>query len=408
MELLDPSSSLRPSPVGLSSSDHYRTQIVRTPAEWQALEPEWRELHAASTAGEPALSWEWLSGWWRHYGPAYAREDALRVVLVRRGSELVGALPLYLQRSYPMAPRRLLFLSTGELEREETCPDYLDLLTRPGHEEAASREVWSTLQGVTIGPWDELALRGAAADSLLLSGAARHMITGCAVETEPVSQCVIADLSGGFDAYLQGRSGSFRKQARRLLRAAEKEGLELSVASGAAETRRYFGELVALHQRRWTAAGKPGVFSAPRFLEFHSELAVRLGGARRALLARLGRGDEALGVIYGFLAHGRFEFYQCGIHAQAVGQLESPGLALQLLLMQWLAEQGVREWDFLRGSAGYKSRFASRERELVELTVRRHTMRNTAARGARLSGRGVRKLLRSFHGGVVTGPAGSP
>ncbi|HTE17628.1 MAG TPA: hypothetical protein VK689_04515, partial [Armatimonadota bacterium] len=110
-------------------------RVVSDEREWDALEGEWNELFDASPTASPPLRFEWLREWWRLFGPVYGdRGSGLRVYTVRRESQLIGALPLYVGASsrLPMAPRRLGFLSTGEAEAEETCATYLDLLHLPG------------------------------------------------------------------------------------------------------------------------------------------------------------------------------------------------------------------------------------------------------------------------------------
>ena len=59
-----------------------------------------------------------------------APAKAARILIVQRGTELIGALPRYVgyPAPIPFAPRPLRFISTGEAGEEETCAAYLDLL----------------------------------------------------------------------------------------------------------------------------------------------------------------------------------------------------------------------------------------------------------------------------------------
>ena len=83
------------------------------------------------------LRWEWLRQWWRVYGPVYGGRG-LRIVTVRRGGHLIGALPLYLHIGHrsPVWAHYLGFLSMGESRSEATRPEYLDLLHAPGEARA--------------------------------------------------------------------------------------------------------------------------------------------------------------------------------------------------------------------------------------------------------------------------------
>ena len=385
-------------------------RVLHTAEEWDRIEGEWRALHAACPLGQPPQRWDWLREWWRLYGPAYSTPDGLRILTVWEGEQLAGALPFYLRRAeHPYAPRRLCLLSTGEAEVEETCPDYLDLLARPGAAEICLRAMKGALEGPETQPWDEIECPGLAEDSPL-HGWATGLENGARAVSTPLGECVMADLSAGFDGYLSTRSSNFRSQGRRLLRSVEKEGLRFDVAATESEVDEFYRQLVELHQARWTAVGRPGCFSAERFTRLHHTLARRGLETGEALLCRLARANgEAVGVVYGFPAGNRFQFYQCGIGARRVGHLESPGVALQLLLMRWVAEErGIQEYDFLRGSAAYKERFASRTRALLRLSVTRPTARHYAGGAWSLATRGGRKLARILaarRGGAASTPA---
>src|SRR5262249_51968622 len=117
-----------------------------------------------------------------------------------RGPRLVGVLPLY--GSTPGGPvfgtQQLGFLSTGETEYEETCPDYLDLLCLPGEETACLESVWETLQAMR---WDRLNLLNIPEHSPLLKWTDSSWGND-RVEAVPTGICPIANLEQGFEAYI--------------------------------------------------------------------------------------------------------------------------------------------------------------------------------------------------------------
>jgi CelD/BcsL family acetyltransferase involved in cellulose biosynthesis len=184
---------------------------------------------------------------------------------------------------------------------------------------------------------------------------------------------------------------------RRLLRSAEKAGATLQLAEGEGQIQTFFDQMIELHQARWMAAGKPGVFSAQRFTAFHRALAGQWTPDGRAVLARLAVGDRPLAVIYGFTIGSRFHFYQSGVAIEE-GLFKSPGIVAFLLLMGALAGRGFEEFDFLRGSSEYKHRLATHEHALVKLTVVRPTLRSAVhymgSLARRAAARGYRTLRR--------------
>jgi CelD/BcsL family acetyltransferase involved in cellulose biosynthesis len=373
--------------MAIAQDDRLCTRIIREETEWNAIRANWDALLAASPSASTPLDFVWLRTWWRIYGPTYG-EDGLRIITLWRGSRLAGALPLYLSRRPrgPLGVRSLRFVSTGEAEGEETCPDYLNLLYLPGEQAVCVASAWETVGQLA---WDRLELRDMPASSPLIDDRAipagsRRIDSG---------RCPIAELEGGLDAYLGRLSSRSRQHARRLIREGERAGVGFEIVEPDRATDA-LDELIHLHQRRWVAVGKPGVFAAPRFSEFHRELVHQWLPVGRAVLARLALGPEPQALLYGFRTGSKFDFYQSGVRHERNGPLRSPGNLAHLLLMRVLAGRGVAKYDFLRGSSSYKERLATRADTLVRLQAWRPTLPAVVHRTIRLAGRVSSKALR--------------
>jgi len=360
-------------------------QIVSDAAGFDALEPEWNELFEQSARRSPPLHFDWMRTWWQIYGPIYAQE--LVILTIRDAGHLIGLLPLYLSKTSSLNPmRRLAFLSTGEDESEEICADYLDLLCLPDFEAQCINALRPVLTELS---WDELSLRDMPANSLLtkLAGTSRSRGT-----------CPIADLTGGFEAYLQRLSANGRQQSRRLMRGAEKAGIQIEVPRDPHRALQIFDELIELHQHRWQTDGEPGVFSAPRFTAFHRALVEKWVPENRAMLWRVALDGKPLAIKYGFLLGDKYDFYQSGVVLDDGCGIKSPGIVSFLNLMSHLSEQGVTCFDFLRGSSQYKERLSTGSRELIELRLVRPGWRSGAhqlQRIARGASHRARRLLQS-------------
>jgi CelD/BcsL family acetyltransferase involved in cellulose biosynthesis len=160
-----------------------------------------------------------------------------------------------------------------------------------------------------------------------------------------------------------------------------------------------FDDLVKLHQERWNLDCQPGVFRAPRFTEFHRNLIQEWLPSGRAILARLSIAGAPVAVLYGFVNGLKFDLYQLGVRREPASLVHSPGILANLLLMRALTERGVTAYDFLRGSASYKLRLATRENQLVGVHVWRPTLRTAIHRSGQLAqrvfGKGQRLMRRS-------------
>jgi CelD/BcsL family acetyltransferase involved in cellulose biosynthesis len=87
------------------------------------------------------------------------------------------------------------------------------------------------------------------------------------------------------------------------------------------------------------------------------------------------------------------------VRRDTAGPLRSPGNLAHLLLMRALTERGVTAYDFLRGSASYKLRLATRESQLVGVRIWRPTLRAAIHRSGQLAvrvfGKGQQLMRRS-------------
>ncbi len=372
-------------------------EVVRDPARWAAMEEDWQALLAVSPSASTALHYDWLRTWWETYGGICSRrQDGLRIVTCRRGGRLVAALPLYDRRPARArhGGRRLGFIGTGEAEREEICSDYLDLLYRPEDREEATAAVCKVLLGPLAAEYDQLELTDLSDNSPLVQWAGGDGAGACHhAAVSPRGACPIADLTGGFEAYLGRLSANTRQQCRRLMRQAEQAKFVFEVADESTRDE-FFDQLIELHQRRWRADGKPGCFSAERFTQFHRELIKKWLPEGRAVLSRLSLDGRPIAVKYGFVLNGKYDFYQSGVLADEAGELKSPGVVSFMYLMRQLADQGVRTFDFLRGSSSYKQRLATTAQPLVQVRLVRGTWRTGVGRLCTLVRRGGGKVRR--------------
>jgi len=374
--------------------------VVRDFAHWRTFESAWKALWKASPTASPPLRWEWLSTWWRVYGPKYgAGESALRILIVQRGTEIIGALPLYVgyPAAIPFAPRPLRFISTGESGEEETCAAYLDLLHKPGEEKACVAEIERALVSQQHSDWERLELAYMPGTSPMAS-----LLSDTTYERQWVPErqapCCIANLSGGMEEYVGRLSSNSRAQARRLLRAVESANLSFEVATQATVDE-FYEQLVELHQARWAQAGQPGCFASPRFSEFHRSLAHQLVPTQDAVLARLTHEGRPLAVIQGYRAGNKFDYYLAGTALDSQhSPIKSPGIAAHLRLKSYLFDRGVTRYDYLLGYARNKAQYTTDEHPISRLVVERKGLKRLAHQLTHFGVRGARAIKRIARG----------
>lgn len=336
------------------------TKLICNVSEWDAIQVEWNELFDKSPYSSPPLHFDWLRGWWRIYGPKYGK-GGLRIITVWNESQLIGVFPLYICRG-KCGLRTLRFISTGEDEYEETCPDYMNILCMHEDEINVATTIWNEI--AKIG-WDHLELLDIPPDSPLF-----HVQ---AVQTFSRGTCAVANLADGFETYVGRLKTSTRSRTRQILKEAKLDSVKFEIIEKSG-INLAFDNLMRLHQDRWIEAGKLGVFAAPRFVDFHRGLLKYWVPVGRAVLAQLSVENEPIAVFYAFINNNKCDFYQCGINRYS-SPVKNPGKLGHLLLKKAVSEIGVIEFDFLRGSSFHKQQFATGEKKLVGLRIWRRTPR---------------------------------
>ncbi|WP_146616463.1 GNAT family N-acetyltransferase [Kitasatospora sp. SolWspMP-SS2h] len=315
-------------------------EIHRTPELGGELVHDWREL----VAGDPDGSWfagpDWVLAWWRTLGAGQPGE-----VAVWRGPDgraeavlPLGTARLRVHRRAPVEVPVLTLLGTGP-----GAADHCGPAARP-HRRAevaawlADRARRETLWLPNLDP----------AHAGLPPAGAR-----------PVARtaCPRADLAAGPD-----RLGSrdFRAANRRAHRRLAAAGIDFHWLPPTAARPDLLDDLLRLHRlRRAAAAGGASSFGADR-LPLHRLLVQGSAPGCGPAFQLARRGDEVVGVLYGFRWADRFAYYQTGWDPRFAA--DSLGTALVDAAIRACAAEGVRTFDFLRGAEPYKYRFGAVDR----------------------------------------------
>lgn len=346
-------------------------------SELARLRDGWKAL----AGGEPFLSWEWLTSWWRHFGPAIRQGGGSLLVLAVEspGSGLVGLAPWYVANS--VRGRVIRFLGSGA-----ACTDYLTLLAAPEHECAVleSLAAWLAAAGGSTSRqppsirgngmprpprprkvWDLIELDGVDASdgrvAALMGGLARR---GVRVESERPARCWRVAFPPTWEAFLAKLSKSHRKQVGRCQRRYLDTGRAvLHIARTEEELKRGLAILQELHGRRRQMLGDAGRFADACFAGFVAEasrLLLPRGQTRLCWLEIDGR----LAAAELHLAGPRTVYaYQSGVNPHLLEH--EPGRIITLATLRGALADGFAEFDFLRGDEPYKAHWRAEPRPQV-------------------------------------------
>jgi CelD/BcsL family acetyltransferase involved in cellulose biosynthesis len=339
--------------------------VVSDLAALRRFEADWMRVYAADPEGQFFLSWPWMSTRLEH-------RQGWSVLMARPAAEAppVAFFPIKESTDTDRA---------GRTYREVTLPgrgaaDYTGFLCLPEHEVRAGLTFAAYLLGLD---WQVLTLECVRASAQRMSGlvdafaAARLAITRVAmVNAAGVdnSICPYADLPGDWDGYLAGLSANTRQRLRRLLRKIDGTTLRVTVTSR--ETlRRDIEILLRMWLARWGAQKRRRRVEAVVKSTIEELCDAMANGT--LYLPILWHGDRPIAANACMRDVEKRELlFQIGSRDLTAEDL-SPGVMLHAHTIRAAIEQGFVRYDFLRGNEPYKYVFATGERRIESLVIRR-------------------------------------
>ncbi|MFG2293793.1 GNAT family N-acetyltransferase [Streptomyces sp. NPDC048603] len=308
--------------------------LCRDPRQFAALEEPWNRLVRACPSATPFQSHAWLHSWWLSYG----RDGRLRIVLVRRGGELVGAAPLMLvHRPMPL----LVPLGGG-------ITDYSDVLVDAGHAgdvlPALARGLHRAARGAVV---DLREVRpGAAAERLygIWEGARVRLADSACMEL-PVLP---------FDELVKRMPTAGAQRVRAKLRKADAAGLEEREVTEH-EVPRAVRSLLRLHEKQWRGRGVTPEHLKPRFAEHLTRATRRMVRSGQGRLTEFRLDGKVVAANVTLLSAGLSGGYLYG----ADPELRARKVDVASVLLRHEAQRALADGrevvSFLRGTEPYKN-----------------------------------------------------
>jgi len=318
-----------------------------------ALDPyldAWDAL--AAEAGRPFCTPAWMLAWWRDGREGDAR---LRVVLaLDPDGEPIGVGPFFAQVG-PLKLAEYRLLGAGFSHR-------VGPLARAGRERDVAQAIAAGLasadptpasvvfEGIDAGdPWPELV-----ADAWPSARRPR-------VRTDVTMDSPAIALDADYEAWMARRERKFRKEARRVARRLEEEGVSRRLGSDEAAV----DALIRLHHARWEGRGGSNVGGEARAV---------IAGAARALnddarlaVALLEGPDGPIAADLVLRAGDALGFWGGGF--DPAWAKHAPGTQTMLLALEAGAASGARSADLGGGAHEYKWRLSDENRPLAWRTL---------------------------------------
>lgn len=300
--------------------------------EWSAL---WRRCPTAS----PFQSPEWLLA----YARTFCASAEPWAIVIRRGGRLVALAPLCTRTD--ATRQRTTLLGDG-------VSDYLDIVVDPEIAGPCTTTILETLrlrcsEGASV-VLDELR---ACSPLLTCTGT-----DGACDETFQREPCPAVRIMAGIDPLPRAMRDNVHYYRRRAERMGAVEVLEAS-GSAAAD---WLETLFVLHGARWRARGGDGVLASADVQAFQRDAVTALSKAGIARLYGLLIGERRCAAML-VLRDAWAAYHYIGGFDPDLAAV-SPGTILIAHAIDRARDEGLFEFDFLRGGEAYKYRFGARDR----------------------------------------------
>jgi CelD/BcsL family acetyltransferase involved in cellulose biosynthesis len=342
--------------LSFRTSNNLLVNIIEEAGRLSHLVDEWTELLDNSEQDCLFLTPEWLTTWWRYFE---RDEWTLRLITVRRQSQLLGVAPLFSRpRKFGglVSHQSTEFLGTGVIGS-----DYLDVIARRGEENmlrVALTDYFNHAKPLLI--LSHFSSRTAEADATVKE----LEMSGWQAMRTTVESCPYITLRGHtWESYLDSLGANHRYNFSRRLKNLHKAGaVEFDMVEKEDQRHDALQAFLALHAVAWQERGGSQAMQTARELAFHdafSRIALERGWLRLFLLRVNGR---PVGGLYGFRRGPRFYFYQSGF--DPAWRKHSVGLVTMGLAIKHALAEGADEYDLLHGTEAYKFRWAKETRDL--------------------------------------------
>lgn len=291
------------------------------------------------------------------------------------------------QKDGPLTVRTRHIGTAGEPEDDTVYVEYNRLLVAPEYRE------W--FAGVVIAymasdpDWDRIHFDGFLADAAALLTAIEP---GFGVQRVPSFFFDLRKARESGTDVISGLGQATRKNLRTNL--TDYGAIQTDWAEDEEQAECIWNDLVRLHQQRWRALGKPGVFASRRFCSFHREFIRQLLPRGQVVLFRARQGENVIGCLYALVEQNRLLVYQCGSAPYSNHKL-SPGLVTDYLLMEESLRRGFDAYDFLAGTSQHKQKLSTSSNELVWGSLQRPRWKFAMLESLR----DIKRRWRTWHSG---------
>jgi CelD/BcsL family acetyltransferase involved in cellulose biosynthesis len=282
-------------------------------------------------------TYEWRSIWWKHFG----KDRGLLLLAAEENDKIVGIAPLM------HSPMGMFGLKRGKIEFiGAQDSDYNDFIITEKRDECL--KLFFEYLNLLPEKKDFVDLADIPQNAKCLP-----FLTKISKKLRPINDCPYLTLPGTYDEFLKMLSPKKRKYVVNGMKKLENDfEVEIVDCSQPRQFKEGMQDLIELHQKKWTSEGCFGVFSNQSIRDFHLEVADFYSRRKWLSLYVLKLSGKPVAAEYGFKYKSKYYAYLAGYDPDY--SRYSVGNMLFVQIVSRLVQEGITQYDFLRGSEQYK------------------------------------------------------
>jgi CelD/BcsL family acetyltransferase involved in cellulose biosynthesis len=325
------------------------------------IKTAWNDLLKENISEVPFLAFEYLQAWWETRGGGeWPQDSELVIITATENNNLIGVAPFFFSNNLDGKPA-LMFVGAIEVS------DFLDFLVRPSELSEFLAGLLDFLEYSTDLPtWEALDLHNILEDSPTLPAlAAEAQRRGWNHEQMRLQPSPFIPLPGDFDAYLAQIDKKQRHEIRRKMRNVEQSLAEPGYYT-VTDAETLTDETQAFIDMMAQDPSKKAFLTDAMVEHLHNTAKVMFDQGWLHLGFFTLDGNKAAG-NFSFIYNNRLWLYNSAWEWEY--REFSPGWVLLTHLLQWANENGLEEFDFMRGDEAYKYKFGGQDRYIYRVVV---------------------------------------
>lgn len=326
------------------------------------LKDQWNHLLENSASHVPFLTFEYQGAWWSTRGGGeWPQNSQLVIVAAFEGDQLVGIAPLF-QAHNILGEPALMFIGAIEVS------DFLDFIVKPSDlPDFIAGLLDFLIDAENIPHWEVLDLYNVLDASptlaVLESEAGKRGWKHKQIHLQPSPYI---PLPGDYEAYLGSIDKKQRHEIRRKFR-----NVESSLAEAAfyfvEEREQLVSETQAFIDMMAQDPSKRDFLTDAMLQHLHNTAKIAFDNGWLQLAFFTLDGKKAAAYL-SFRFNNRMWCYNSGWDWEF--RDFSPGWVLLAYLIEWANENGIDEFDFMRGDEPYKYKFGATDRQIYRVTLK--------------------------------------